>query len=119
MYPSSLMENSPSVERCTEHKMNRHELQTIKQEAQRFTKGIKITEAAADALRLELPYVNAESEGLYFFVVKQGGSKKFVLVLPAVSVKIITDGITLSLLQPLLKTYGIQLSQDAIMTERS
>lgn len=99
--------------------MNKHEIQTIKQEAQRFTKGIKIIPADESAIKLELPYTNEGGEALYFFVAKRKGAKKFSLLVPVVSVGLVDLPSTLAILQPFLKTYGLLLSQEATIMEES
>lgn len=99
--------------------MNKHEISTIRQEAQRFTKGITVVEFDLDSVKLELPYINADKEPLYFFVTKRKGMKKFSLLVPVASVGLYASNNTLSLLQPFLKTYGLLLSQDATIMEES
>jgi hypothetical protein len=98
--------------------MNKHEIQTIRQEAQRFMKDISLV-IEDSAIRLVLPFLNSQSEEMYFFVVKRKESKKFSLLIPVQSVGILAIESTLALLQPVLKTYGLLLSQDAVIMEES
>lgn len=100
--------------------MNGHEIRTIRQEAERFAKEVKVCDIGEeDSVKIELPYLNEEGEILYFFVAKRKNSKKFIMIMPVLSTGIITIPSTLALLQPLLGTYGLILTQDAVIIEES
>ena len=114
------MDLSVSAVKCiTEYRMNKHEIRTVKQEAQRFTKGINVTEIDACVLKVELPYTNQTGKNLYFYVTKRKGEKKFSIMTTVDSVGLSTLNSTLTRLQPLLKTYGLILTQDHIILEES
>lgn len=99
--------------------MNEREIKTVKQEAARFSKDIFVTVAGSTGVKLELPYYNAALSPLYFFVVKRKGAKKFSLLLPVESIGVLPVDGTLSILQELLKTYQVLVSQEADIMEEN
>lgn len=99
--------------------MNKHEVKTVKQEAQRFSKDVTVIAADEGALKLELPFLNVELRPLYFFAAKRKGSKKFSLLIPVESTGLLAVNSTLVRLQPILKTYGLLISQEAVIMEES
>lgn len=99
--------------------MNKHEEKTVKQESQRFSKDIVITQAGAHSLKLELPFMSVDLKPLYFFVSKRKDSKKFSLLIPVESTGLVAVNDTLARLQPMLETYGLLLSQEAVIMEES
>lgn len=98
--------------------MNKHEIQTIRQESQRFMKDIKLTEVEG-SVRLDLSFSDPQSNTLYLFVAKRKGNRSFSLLIPVQSTGILTVQSTLAMLQPLLKTYGLIISQDAVIMEEN
>ncbi len=98
--------------------MNKHELRTIDQEAQRFMKDIKITEVESSA-KLELPFTNSSGDNLYIFITKRSKARKFTLLIPVESTGLFATNPTLLLLQPMLKTYNLLLTQEAVIMEES
>jgi len=98
--------------------MNKHEIRTVKQEAERFAKGITLIEEK-DALKLELPYSSYEGVPLYFYILKRKGDKKFTLAIPVESTGVVKFETTLAILQPVLRTYGLIITQDAIIIEET
>ena len=99
--------------------MTKKEIRTVKQEAERFMKGIIFFEAEPDGLRLNLPFKDQRDVNIYFYVAKRKGSKKFSLLMPVESTGLQAVNSTLALLQPILKTYGLLLSQTAVIMEES
>lgn len=99
--------------------MNRKEEQTVKQEALRYSKDVCITPAGENGVKVEIPYMNLEQRPIYFFVVKRKDSKRFSLLLPVASAGIHPVNSTLALLQPFLRSYGLLLSQEAVIMEES
>lgn len=97
--------------------MNNKEIRTIEQEAHRFSKDILVITAGQVGVKLELPFMSAEQTPLYFFVEKRKGAKKFSLMMPVESTGLIAVSSTLVLLQPLFRTYGLLITQDAIIIE--
>ena len=99
--------------------MTKKEIRTVKQEAERFMKGIIFFEAEPDGLRLNLPFKDKRDVNIYFYVAKRKGSKKFSLLMPVESTGLLAANSTLALLQPVLATYGLLLSQTAVIMEES
>lgn len=99
--------------------MTKKEIRTVKQEAERFMKGIIFFEAEPDGLRLNLPFKDKRDVNIYFYVAKRKGSKKFSLLMPVESTGLLAVNSTLALLQPVLTTYGLLLSQTAVIMEES
>jgi hypothetical protein len=98
--------------------MNKHEIQTVKQEAQRFNKDIKIS-TIEGAVKLELPFTNSKGTALYMFVGKYKNSNKFILLIPVESTGIIAVDSTLAILQKVAATYGVIITPEAVLREES
>lgn len=116
------MDNLALPEKCIQETkgMNKKEIRTIDQEAQRFMKDTKLTPTEEDdCVRLDLTFSDPKSQALYLFVSKRKKDKRFTLMIPVQSTGIIAATETLALLQPLLKTYGLILTQQAVITEES
>lgn len=100
--------------------MNKKEIRTVNQEAQRFMKDTKLVLVEeVDSVKLELSFSDPKSQALYLFVAKRKGEKTFSLMLPVESVGMIAVDETLVRLQPLLKTYGLILTQEAVIIEEN
>lgn len=99
--------------------MNRRELQTVRQEAQRFIKDAKIILLDDGVVKIEFPFQNSKEQDIYIFVTKRKKTGKFSLLLPVESAGISNIPSTLALLQPLLKTYGLILSPESVIMEDS
>jgi len=100
--------------------LNAREKRTIKQEAERFMKGIVIKDAAEpSAVILELPMLDAKKNPIRFFIGKRPKAKKFSLLVPIESVGLLAVNSTLAKIQPVLKTYGLILSQTAVILEEN
>lgn len=100
--------------------MNKHELQTVRQEAQRYSKDAKV-ELIKDleAAKISLPYELHGIGSLYFFIAKKKNSKKFMLMLPVESAGLMAVAETMSRLQPLLTTYGLIITAESVILEDS
>lgn len=65
--------------------------------------------------RVILPFQNQEEKQLYFFITVS--KKRFSLLLPVESAGLIAVKSTLAILQPMLKTYGLILTSEAVIME--
>jgi hypothetical protein len=98
--------------------MNKHEIQTIRQEAQRFMKDMNLS-IVEDAVKLESSFTNVKGESIYLFISKRRSTKKFTLLIPVESTGLLAVNNTLSILQKVLQTYGLILTQEAVIMEES
>lgn len=99
--------------------MTSRELKTIKQECERVIGGVTIREVPEqlNAVMVTLPMSSSSGEYIYFFIVKRLKARKFSLILHVESIGISAIDSTLSTLQNILKSYGLLLSQDAVIME--
>jgi hypothetical protein len=98
--------------------MNRHEIKTIRQEALRFLKDIKII-PVEESIKLELPFTSSTGAAMYMFVGKPKNSKKFILLLPAESAGLRAVDSTSSILQKIAATYNVILTQEVVLREET
>lgn len=100
--------------------MNKKEVHTIVQEAQRFMKDVSVSPTEEDdCMKVELTFSDPKSHLLYLFVAKRKKDKRFTVMMPVGSTGLLATNQTLSLLQPLLKSYGLILTQDAVIVEEN
>lgn len=101
--------------------MNKREFNVIKKEAERFMSGLVVEPLTAEesAVKVTLPMTGIYDRPLYFFVVKRKAARRFSLILHVESIGINAVEGTLSILQQLLRTYNLILSQEAVIMEEN
>ena len=101
--------------------MNKREMHVVQNEATRFMYGSKMLGVAdvSNSVRVEIPLLGFDGKPLYFYVVRRAKDGRFSLILPTESIGILPIDTTLSILQKILKTYGLLLSQEAVIMEEN
>lgn len=103
-----------------EFNVNNRELRTVKEATERSVRGTKLVPVVEEnAVRLELPFYNIEKESLYFFIARRPKQRRFTLLIPVESTGLLAVNDTLIRLQPMLKGYGLMLTQDAVIMEEN
>lgn len=121
-FQSSWTEDSPSVVGYTQGcSMNPKEVKTIREAADRFMKHTTVwrVEGVPNSVRVELPFPGIDQKPLYFFVIKRKDTRRFSLILHTESIGIFSTQDTLARLQAILITYGLLLSEDAVIMEEN
>src|SRR5208337_1047416 len=122
-FQSSSMVGSPTVVRCTEDNVNKRELKTVRDAANRFMPGLKVVEVpeSPNTVRIDIPLLKPSRmySKMYFFIGRRKKDGRFRLLIPVESTGLLAVDNTLSRLQPLLKEYGLMLTQDAVIMEEN
>lgn len=106
------------AERCIrETNMNGQAIRAVRDACKRFMPSLKIYEVQDEpnTLRIEI----SPTPNLYFFIGKRKADGRFSLLVPVESAGLNAVSSTLVRLQPLLRTYGLLLSQDAVIMEEN
>ena len=98
--------------------MNKREIKVIYDAARRFMAECAIgnVPGVLNALRVEMPLLGLDGKPLYFYVAKRE-NKRFGLILPTESIGILPVNTTLAMLQNVLRTYNLHLSQEGVIME--
>ena len=97
--------------------MNQEELKSVIAEVREFMKDAFVSGVEGEAAKVYLPYTNQQGDALYFFIGKRVGRNNFSLLIPVESIGLIAVNDTLVRLQAMLQTYGLQLTQEAIICD--
>ena len=101
--------------------MNKREMRVILQEAARAMPGSTVheVEGVSNSVRVKTPFVGLDGEFLYFYVFKRAQNNRFSMMLPTESIGILPVITTMAILQKILRTYGLLLSQEAAIIEEN
>lgn len=97
--------------------MNGQAIRAVRDACKRFMPSLKVVEVVEETSTLRV--IVSENPNLYFFIGKRKADGRFSLLIPVESAGITADSMTLVRLQPLLKTYGLLLSQEAVIMEEN
>lgn len=101
--------------------MNPKEIKTVKEAAERFMKDIsvEVVPTVSNSVLVQLPLLGLDGLKLHFFIIKRKETRRFSLIFHTTSFNILPITETLEVLQDLLHTYGLLLSQDGIIMEEN
>lgn len=109
--------------------MNKVELRTIMDAAKRCMGGLPTSMAVVPgdgtrekpdfvAVKATLPFRSIGGKDMYFFISKRNSEKRLSLLIPVESTGILAVDSTLAILQDVLKTYNLILTQEAVIMEQ-
>lgn len=97
--------------------MNKQDERAVREACKRFMPPLTLVEVPEESSTLKI--VLSVNPNLYFFVGKRKADGRFSLLIPVESIGFHAQPETLSRLQALLRTYGLLLSQDAVIMEEN
>jgi hypothetical protein len=97
--------------------VNSKEIRAVRDASKRFMPSLVVDEVPdlPNSLRITV----SVDPSIYFFVGRRGSDGRFYFLLPIQSAGLIPSTSTLERLQPLLKSYGLLLSQEAVIIEEN
>jgi len=108
--------------------MNKVETRTIRDAMERFMPDTELRLAVVKgngkdrpdfvAVKVLLPMQSVDKEQLYFFVAKRSTERRFSILIPVESVGIRAVSTALVILQDVLRTYNLILTQEAVIMEQ-
>lgn len=101
--------------------MNRVEIKTIRDAAQLFMKHATASPVidVSNCIKIELPFLGYDQKPLHMFVIKRKDSRRFSIIVHIEASGILSTRDSMAILQPVLKTYGLLLSAEAVIMEEN